>query len=160
MKKIPLGSAGLAFLASGLLVISHSALAQTDGEPQPVVSRALSATIDYGNDALFQPDKHGVDFALLGLDPEQTVTVTVQFPVELAGQIVIAEPLDGGLLTIPDTGLVVGVDGTVVMQFQASDEPGACRIAVHETDDSNLLHFWIIDSQHPENNPENLPGAY
>jgi len=33
-----------------------------EGEPQPIVSRAISATIDYGSDAIFQPAKHGTDF--------------------------------------------------------------------------------------------------
>lgn len=164
MKTIPLGIAGLAFLTSGLLVFSPLARAQ-DGEPQPVTSRALSATVDYGNDAngndqSFQPTKHGVDFDLLGLRPQQAVTITVQFPVELAGQLIIVEPLDGGIVTIPEGGLFVAADGTVTFPFQARESVGACRITVHQSDDMNALHFWIIDAAHPEDNPTDLPGAY
>jgi hypothetical protein len=158
MKKVPFG---IAAAAAGLFFTYSIARAQSEDEPQPVTSRALAATIDYGNDAVFQPIKHGVDFDEFGLDPGQTVTLTVQFPVELAGQPIIAEPLDGGLLTVPDEGLFVNSDGMVVMQFQAgTDSPGACRIAVHQPDDSNILHFWIVDPDHPENTPANLPGAY
>lgn len=160
MKIIPLGIAGVA-LAAGLLsfVLPPSARAQ-DGDPQPVISRALSATVDYGNDAVFQPVKQGVDFEQLGLRPEQAVTVTVQFPVELAGQSIVAAPLDGGVLTIPDDGLIVASDGTVTFPLQAGESVGACRIAVHQPDDMNVIHFWIIDAENPGNNPENLPGAY
>ncbi len=27
-------------------------------------------------------------------------------------------------------------------------------------DDQNVLHFWVIDPEHPENNPSDLPGGY
>ena len=157
--KVPLGSIGLAVLVSVHLAFSTTARAQ-EGEPQPIVSRALATTVDYGNDAIFQPAKHGTDFDQLGLNPGQTVNITVWFPAELAGQIIIAEPLDGGTLFIPETGLVIATDGTVLFQFQAGDWPGACRVAVHQPDDQNLLNFWVIDLEHPENNPPGLPGAY
>lgn len=164
MKKWPLGFAVVA-AATSLLLSVFTPSARAQDEPQPVNSRALSATVDYGNDAdgnalTFPPAKQGVDFGLLGLRPSQAVTITVQFPVELAGQLIIAEPLDGGLLTIPENGLIVGDEGTIVFPFQAGELPGACRITVHQPDDMNVLHFWVIDTEHPENNPENLPGAY
>ncbi|MEO6970856.1 MAG: hypothetical protein ABI217_08175 [Chthoniobacterales bacterium] len=120
----------------------------------------MSATVDYGNENIFQPVKHDPDFEQYGLDPQQAVTVTVQFPVELAEQVIIAEPLDGGTLTVPEEGLFVGADGTVIFQFQAGDSVGACRVTVHQPDDMNVLHFWVIDSAHPENNPAQLPGSY
>lgn len=164
MKKLPLGFVGIA-AATGLFLIFSPTVRAQDGDPQPIVSRALSANVDYGHDAQgndqsFQAAKQGVDFGLLGLDPQQTVTMTVQFPAELAGQLIIVEPLDGGIVTIPDDGLHAAADGTVVFPFKASDTPGACRIAVHQPDDMNVLHFWIIDTAHPENNPADLPGGY
>lgn len=163
MKKFPLGVAGLVLVIGGLLAFSPSALAQDD--PPPVVSRALSATVDYGNDAdgndiSFQPAKQGVDFVQLGLHPGQTVTITVKFPVELAGQLILVEPLDGGSATIPDDGLYVADDGTVTFPFQAISTPGAYRIGVHQPDDQNVIHFWVIDTENPENNPADLPGSY
>lgn len=62
MKTVPFGIAELALLASGLFGFFFSVRAQDDGEPQLIVSRAISATIDYGNDVIFQPAKHGTDF--------------------------------------------------------------------------------------------------
>lgn len=86
--------------------------------------------------------------------------MTVQFAVELAGQVMIVEPLDGGLVTIPDEGLFVAADGTVTFPFQAGDTVGACRVTVHQPDEMNVVHFWAIDADNPENNPADLPGAY
>ncbi len=165
MKTLPFGLTGFAAATALFLLFSPPARAQGDGDPQPIVSRALSATVDYGvdangNDVSFQPEKSGVDFALLGLDPGQTVAITVQFPVEQAGQSIIVEPLDGGTATIPEGGLHVAADGTVAFPYQASPNAGACRIAVHQPDDQNVLHFWVVDPEHPENNPSDLPGGY
>lgn len=150
---------GLAIIASGLFGFCTVALAQED-EPQPILSRALATAVNYGNDAIFEPAKHGTDFDPLGLDPGQVVSVTVLFPVELAGQAMLAEAMDGGTLTLPEGGLIVAADGTVIFQYQASASQGACRIAVHQTDDQNILNFWVVDFEHPENNPSQLPGAY
>jgi hypothetical protein len=160
MKSVPVGIAGLTLVASGLLGFTSLARAQEEDEPQPIVSRALAATVDYGNDAIFQPAKHSTDFELLGLQPGKIVNMTVQFPVELAGQAMLAEAMDGGALILPEGGLVVAADGTVAFQFQAGESQGACRIAVHQTDDSNFIQLWVVDPDHPENTPPDLPGAY
>lgn len=145
--------------ATGLFGFSISLRAQDDG-PQPIVSRALSATVDYGNDAIFSPAKSSTDFEQLGILPRASVAITVQFPVEMAGQPMIADALDGGTISIPEEGLFVGTDGNVTFQFQAADAFGACRIAVHQPDDSNFLQFWIVDPAHPENTPSDLRGVY
>lgn len=159
MKNVPLGIAVLAALASGLFGFSTLARAQDDG-PQPIVSRAIAATVDYGNDTIFTPAKSSTNFERLGVLPGQTLIITVQFPTELAGQAVIAEPLDGGAISPPDQDLLIDSNGNVSFQFQTSDAFGACRIAVHQPDDSNFVQFWIVDPDHPENTPPNLPGSY
>jgi len=120
MQRTPLGSVALAFVAGAFFLSANPARAQSNDGSEGIVSRALWATIDYGNDVIFQPSKHGTNFDQYGLDPQQVVTITVAFPVELAGQLILAEPLDAGtLLGISDEGLFVGRDGNVVFQFQA-----------------------------------------
>ena len=153
------------FRIAAVALFLFSGLAQAQDDPPPVNSRALSATVNYGNDAdgnplTFQPAKSGIDFAQLGVRPGQSVAITVTFPVELAGQLIIVEPLDGGIATIPDDGLHVAEDGTITFPFQGGDNVGACRITVHQPDDMNVIHFLVIDAEHPENNPADLPGAY
>jgi hypothetical protein len=158
MKTVPFGVAGVA-AATGLLLFSSSLRAQDDGAPPAAVSYAIAATIDYGNNLLFQPEKAGTDFGLLGIRPEQSVTVTVQFPAEMAGQPVTAEVLDGGSLTLPEGGLIADENGQVTFSFQ-SGILGACRINVHLADDANFVRFWVVDLDCPESNPPELPGGY
>jgi hypothetical protein len=159
MKHVLAGIAGLALVASGLLRFATIALAQED-QPPPVPSRAMSATVDYGNGNIFNPAKSSTEFEQLGVLQEQVLTITVQFPSEMAGQPMIVEALDGGTLFIPEEGLFVGTDGNVTFQFQAGDAFGACRLAVHQPDDSNFLQFWVVDPTHPEDTPPDLPGVY
>lgn len=159
MKTVLLGIAGLALVASGLFGFSTLAYGQDDGAPPAAVSRALAATVDYGNDVLFYPDKLGTDFGLLGIRPEQPVTITVQFPSEYAGQPVAAGTLDGGAVTLPEGGLIVDSNGLAAFQFQAGIL-GACRVNVHLADDANFLQLWVVDVACPESNPLNLAGGY
>lgn len=159
MKTVPFGMVGVA-AATGLLIFSCSLRAQSDDGFEPEQSRLLAVAVDYGNEAVFKPDKHDFGFDQLGLRPQQTVTITVQFPVELAGTAVVAEPLDGGSVLIPEKGLVVGSEGTAVFQFQGGLWVGASRLSVHVSDDRNLVNFWLVDAEHPENTPSDLPGAY
>lgn len=159
MKTVPLGMTIGAAAAAGLLLVCISLHAQDDG-PQPIPSRAILATVDYGSDRIFNPAKTSTDFEPLGVLPQQLLTITVQFPRELAGQAMIAEAPDGGALAIPEGGLFVDGDGMVTFQFQVDNAFGACRLAVHQPDDSNFLQFWIVDPTHPENTPPDLPGFY
>jgi hypothetical protein len=160
MKTIPPRIAGLVFFASALTSVPTSLRAQDDGPPSPIISRAIAATVDYGNGGVFNPRKSGADFERLGFDPGQQLTITVQFPLDLAGQSMIVEQLDGGLLNFPDGGFVVDSNGNVTIQFQAIDLIGLCRIAVHQPDDQNTIQLWVVDPDHPENTPPNLAGLY
>ncbi|MGI8891401.1 MAG: hypothetical protein ACR2G0_11540 [Chthoniobacterales bacterium] len=159
-KTFKLRVTALTFLTSACFGFSVSAHAQGDGEPPAIASRATLVTVDYGNDVTFQPTKHSTDFDRLGVRAQQLLTLTVQFPAELVGQLIIAEPLDGGTLYAPEDGLFIDGDGNVTFQFQTGDAFGACRVAVHQLTDQNFIQFWIVDPDHPENTPPDLPGSY
>jgi len=124
------------------------------------VSRASAATVDCGDKAVFYPAKHAIDFDQLGVLPGTTLTITVQFPAELAGQAVLVDPLDGGTVSVPEEGLLIGKDGNVTFEFQTGSEFGAARLSVHRPDDTNQLQFWVVDPKHPEDTPPKLPGYY
>jgi hypothetical protein len=157
-KSVPRGIAVVA-VAAGLLGFSTMARAQDDGAPPAAISHALVATVDYGNNIVYQPEKAGTDFGLLGVRTDQAITISVTFPVENAGQAVSADPLDGGLLTVPEGGLTVGTDGLATFQFQGGFF-GACRINVHLADDANFVRLWVVDPDCPDCNPADLAGGY
>ena len=76
MKTGPFGIAGVA-AATGLFIFASTSRAQDGDGLEPEASRALAATVDYGNDAVFQPAKHNTNFDRLGLRPQQLLTITV-----------------------------------------------------------------------------------
>ncbi len=159
MKKAPFGTPALTIIGSALFLFAASSYAQDDGTPPAAVSRALAASVDYGNDSIFPVEKFGTDFGLLGIRPEQVVTVSVQFPVEMVGQAVTADLLDGGTLTLPEEGLFIDANGLATFQFQASIL-GGCRINMHQPGEVNFVRFWVVDLTCPESDPPDLPGAY
>jgi hypothetical protein len=151
VKLILLQSAlALTFLASGRFVLSEP--------PQENVFTAVAALVDYGSGVIIQPKKRDTIFAQLLLNANQTVTITLQYDPAFAGQVVIVEPLDGGIATVPEEGAMIDQDGKVSFQFQAADVPGLSRISIHQYEDGDLLQFWIIDTANPANNPPTILG--
>jgi len=87
-------------------------------------------------------------FALVGLQPDQIIQVTIQYPVVqptppnvlphpnpwvvVPGALINAEPLDGGTVTVPTGGLVVSGNGTVSFTFQATHDPGVNQISLRQ----------------------------
>jgi hypothetical protein len=90
---------------------------------------------------------------LPGLSPDQVVSVTVSFGAQDAGQTAHAAALDGGILTVPDEGLVVGEDGSVTFQFQVGGDPGLYQVALRDDNREIGVEFWVINNQAPATNP-------
>ena len=90
-----------------------------------------------------------------GLGREQVVTVTLQFPTEMAGNPVMVAPIDGGQVTAFNgtNGLFVGNDGTVAFSFQAGRAPGLYRLIAQLGANDYRLEFYVLDPDHPDKNP-------
>ena len=100
--------------------------------------------------------KDGI-FALVGIAPDQWVNVTVQYPLSQVGHRITAETLDGGhIISALGTTLLVGVDGAIHFEFQASHFPGFNHVALHDAAHEVGLQFWVLDQQNPGRNPPNL----
>lgn len=91
----------------------------------------------------------------VGLGPNQVVTVTLQFPSDTQGKPVMVGALDGGGLTanVGMENLFVDEDGTVVFSFQAGAAPGLYRLIVQLGANDYRLEFYVLDLDHPQNNP-------
>ena len=111
------------------------------------------ASIDFGNNQFVTAVCHKGAFDRVGLRPDQTVDVTVQYSTADAGRIITVEALDGGAVVAPGKTLGVAADGTIHFKFRAGHQPGIYQIALHNRAQELGLHFWVMDDQHPENNP-------
>jgi hypothetical protein len=104
----------------------------------------------------------GSDYNLgrAGLSPEQSVTVTLQFPRQQAGQKVIVSSLDGGALSLPEddksSDLFVREDGIAPFQFHAGHQPGLYRVIVRLGTALYHLEFYVVDLQNTARNPPRL----
>jgi hypothetical protein len=97
-------------------------------------------------------------FDEVAIVPRQTVSITLSYSPTLAGQIMFAEPLDGGKIILVGRSLTIGADGTLSFNFQAGDIPGVYRVWVHQNDRGAQLYFWVRDTANPANNPEGVPS--
>jgi hypothetical protein len=148
---------GLAFLASINLSITSAVLGQS-ALPSPGAGLAFdaTATISFGGSQSVTATSNGAVFDRVGLQPNQVVDVTVQFPPEKSGHTIIVEPLDGGCLIGPTNKLVVAADGTFSFRFQAGRDSGDYQVSFHDGAQEIGLQFWVLDLQNPQNNPSVL----
>jgi hypothetical protein len=112
------------------------------------------AVVTYGSTGGFAVSRcpKGI-FELVAVQPDQTVQVTIQYPASQALQTVLAETLDGGAITFPAGGSVIGADGTLSFTFQAGHDPGLNQVSLRAGVQELGLQFWVLDTQNPQNNP-------
>jgi hypothetical protein len=92
-------------------------------------------------------------FPLVGLQPDQTVQVTIQYPPDQALQTVAATPLDGGTISFPPGGTTINAAGTITFAYTATHEPGLNQVSVQQGSVELGIQFWVRDAENPENNP-------
>lgn len=98
----------------------------------------------------------GRAFELVGLEANDVVDVTVQFPADKAGHTIRIEPLDGGCVVSANDAVFVAADGTVNFRFQAGNSSGRYQISLHDGAEEIGLQFWVLDLVNPQNNPRTL----
>jgi hypothetical protein len=102
------------------------------------------------------PGSHNGVTSRVGLDPNQVLTIALQFPITKIGQAVAIQPLDGGVVVSANSGL--SSTGILQFQFRANQEPGLTQIRVRVGTDEYGLQFYVFDPNHPERNPR-IPKA-
>ena len=86
--------------------------------------------------------------------PNQTVPVTLQFPIGAAGTPVAATPLDGGRT---EGGNVVLPTGRAMFTFSPGAVPGRYRVMVYTPGQQHVLEFCVVDPNHPPQ--QHRPGS-
>jgi hypothetical protein len=147
-------SAQSSILEANRRIVSSGVPAPPPGSQKP---RRLPldaiAFIDFGNAQSFTALCHSGSFDRVGLHHDQTVDIVVQYSTATAGAPVTVEPLDGGAIVASGKDLVVASDGTIHFKFRAGHQPGTYQIALHNGDQELGLQFWVVDEEHPRNNP-------
>ena len=122
-------------------------------EVRSQASASVSATVEFsdGETATVTDFSNSV-----GVQPNEYVKITLQFPVDFAGQPVTAKPIDGGNTSIGSSILVAGTDGSITFSFLAANHPGGNSVVIQVGATSVCLQLWVMDSANPENNPSTL----
>lgn len=93
------------------------------------------------------------NFDRVGLRHDQTVDIGIQYSTAAAGQAIAIEALDGGRVNAAAKNSIVAPDGTIHFKFRAGHEPGLYQIVLRSGSQELGLHFWVLDDEHPKNNP-------
>jgi hypothetical protein len=90
---------------------------------------------------------------VVGLQPNQAVTVLTQYPVSSIGHQITATPLDGGRILGTRTQAVSDPAASVQFQFQVDTDAGTYQLSFRDGSEEIALSFWVLDSETPANNP-------
>jgi hypothetical protein len=161
--KVPPHLTGLAFFASVNVLGLAQLAAQSDSEqvvleppialstvsssptPAPVDSPQddPSVTVVFGNGgSLTTLAAQGLT-ALIGIGAAETVIVQTAFPSASAGEIVLAQSLDGGVVTADGAETTIDVEGRITLNFTAGDKPGLYRLSVRTGENISIIQFWV-----------------
>jgi hypothetical protein len=123
-----------------------------DNATAPATTVIIAYTQDQGITA--KGDDQGPVQKLAGLQPDQIVTVTVQYGTDKTGHLIDADALDGGQIQTPPQSLVVDNQGNLTLVFKVGHEPGLYQLALRDGSTQELgVQFWVIDNQLPADNP-------
>lgn len=120
--------------------------------PTPPGEGSLPVVINYGQGETTRVSIYRGMMEPVGVLPNQSVTVTVSFPVSRAGAQVSLWPYDGGQVGVVDPQrttnialngvLAVGTDGTAQFNFQAGRTLGLYRVQMNVGSAQYLLRFY------------------
>lgn len=128
---------GLAVFASANFLPYEHALAQ---------SSDVTATIQFSNgDSITVTDFSNE----IGVQLNEFINITVQFPPQAIGQPVVVETFDGGTTTVGSSIPVVDSDGTLNFGFFAPSTTGSKSIRVRSGTTVFCLQFSAADASRP-----------
>ena len=151
---------GLVFFASIFLLIYQAKAQTATSPPNNTTSTGASAVaISTDSGGVLAPPKQDNRFARVGIKPGQVATITLQYPLAMAGQVFQATGLDGGKVIISSDSLTINQSGQLTFEFQAGNAVGHYRVMVYQGDFAQTLQFWVRDLSNPKNNPPLFPGS-
>lgn len=117
----------------------HIANAQDPGPPL-----ASSEQITFQNQQVVTVSSASGAFDPVTVNPLDAMNVQLQFPVTAAGIATVIQVMDGGVLGIDSSSVIIGDDGTLSFPFQVSDVPGLYRVLVISSDQTIAqVQFWV-----------------
>jgi hypothetical protein len=105
---------------------------------------ASSAQITFQNQQVVTVSSASGVFDPVTVNPEDAMSVQLQFPITAAGIATVIQVMDGGVLGIDGSSVIIGEDGTLLFPFQVSDVPGLYRVLVITNDQTIAqVQFWL-----------------
>ena len=144
---------GLAALASVMFCSAPNASAQVPNDPASREKRPVVA-ISFADGKSLTISAEGGLSDLVALQPDEVVSLQLNFALSAAKQRIIVQSLDGGFAS--GTKNTVDADGTLNVTFQAGASPGLNRILVINRGTSSILPFWVINTSDSTANPPQL----
>lgn len=115
-------------------------------EPVSLNGELATANARIGNIRYdLSPNQIGMFPRVAGIDPHQTIPVTVTYPGGSPGDQVVVEAEDGGHFANQKVVTIAGIgaDKNIQFDFTAGRDAGVYRITLNKGGDTKTLDFWV-----------------
>lgn len=82
----------------------------------------------------------------IGVQPNEIVNVTLQFPSEAIGEPIVVEATDGGSTSLGSSIAVVDVNGSISFAFRAPARTGTKSVGIRRGSTTFRLQFSVLDA--------------
>lgn len=124
--------------------------------PTALTGQEPTASVTFGDGSSLKVRSRGKRCPLIEASPGQPISIQFRFPASSNGSRVVAQALDGGVISQAPPTSSVAADGTASFQFQPARQTGLYRVLVQAGAVVTALQFWVPDAQNPSSNPAAL----
>lgn len=141
-----------AIAAGCVFCLAASINAQTaggSGGPPPKFDHSPAAAITFDSGESLNTQSIEGLFQRVAAKTNQAVRVQLQYPIDLAGQSIVIQSMDGAPVIGNSDRLSVGDDGTATMMVRLGASEGIYRFVLRCNDSSAVLRFYAIKPGKP-----------
>jgi len=136
-----------------IICYAASSYGQSPGTALQLIDSGPAAALSFDNGAgISLPSARGF-FPRVAARTSQTVAAQVQFPVDLAGQRVLVQSLDGSQVIGATDNLTLAVDGTATIRIRLGAADGLYRVGVMCGHSRAVLRFYAFAPGEPVSDP-------
>ncbi|MGI9113461.1 MAG: hypothetical protein DLM52_11020 [Chthoniobacterales bacterium] len=139
--------------ASCIICYAATTQAQSPTTALPLIDRGPAAAMSLESTGAINLTSARGFFGRVAARTNQAVAAQLQFPVDLAGQRVLVQSLDGAQLIGTTDKLTLGADGTATIRVGLGAAEGLYRIGVVCGDSRALVRFYAVAPGRPNPDP-------
>jgi hypothetical protein len=123
---------------------THAQVLDSPVAPLQIIGRSPTAAMIFDTGGSLTTRSVQGTFGRVAATIDQSVTVQLRYPIDLAGQLLFIQSLDGGQVVSDTAKATIGLDGTATLQLRVGGREGLYRFVLRCGDSYAVLRFYAV----------------